>query len=193
MLLYTVVTHYPSGHDVSVLQRIMLTWCVRSGRDEKGNKIRTKHILVCHIANLHSKSEDDTIYAKSFEPVYHNSNTMPHKGDFMHFHSADGSEYYLHSDTISYIEAHSAKKQCIIHTKTGDITVPTRLSDIEKLRQGSFLRCHQSFLVNPNYIRSVRRFAVILANGSEIPVPEKKYTAFRAKLNTLIEESKRKK
>ena len=44
-----------------------------------------------------------------------------------------------------------------------------------------FLRCHQSYLINPHYLRNIRRFAVTLADGTELPIPEKKYTSFRDK------------
>ena len=44
-----------------------------------------------------------------------------------------------------------------------------------------FLRCHQSYLVNPDYITNIRRFRVTLSDGVELPIPEKKYTAFRDK------------
>ncbi len=180
MLEFTVVTHYPDGHDLSVLQRILLTWCERTYKDETGVKRKDHRILVCHIANLHAKGEDDIIYAKEAHPVYVSGKGMPHRSEFIRFHSSDKSEYYFHSDTVTYIEADSAKKHCIIHAKTGDVTVQGTLGDIEKKYPGLFLRCHQTYLVNPNYIRKIRRFALTLADGTELPVPEKKYTAFRA-------------
>ena len=45
--------------------------------------------------------------------------------------------------------------------------------------EGQFLRCHQSYLVNPLYIRNIRRFKVTMTDGAELPIQEKKYTAFR--------------
>ena len=179
ILYYTVVTHYPDGHDLSVLQRLLLTWCERTRRGEDGTKHKDHRILVCHIANLHGKSEDDVIYAKELHPVYSGGNSMPHRSDFIHFHSSDKSEYYFHSDTISFIESDSVKKHCIIHAKTGDVTVQASIGSIEKQYPGLFIRCHQSYLVNPNYIRKIKRFFVTLADGTELPVPEKKYTSFR--------------
>ena len=185
-LQFSVVTHYPDGHDLSVLQRILLTWCERTCADGKGEKYKEQRILVCHIANLHGKSEDDVIYAKEAHPVLIPAGAMPHRSDFIHFHSSDKSEHYFHSDTVTYIEADSAKKRCVIHAKTGDVTVQGTLGDVEKRYPGLFLRCHQSYLINPNYARRVRRFFVTLADGTELPVPEKKYTAFRAALSRAV-------
>ena len=45
-----------------------------------------------------------------------------------------------------------------------------------------FLRCHSSHFVNPAYVKSVRRFAVIMMGDTELPGPEKNYTAFRQAL-----------
>ena len=191
MLSYTVVTHYPDGHDLSVLQRLLLTWCERTTKDETGNKVKTHRILVCHIANLHGKSDEDMIYAKNLHPVYHGSKALPHRGDFIHFHGPDQSEYYFLSDTISYIEGDSNKKHCIIHANTGDVTVQTSLRDIEQRWPKLFLRCHQSYLVNPNYVRAIRRFRVTLRGGVELPIPEKKYTDFKARMNALIDRAER--
>ena len=49
----------------------------------------------------------------------------------------------------------------------------------EKQYGDLLLRCHQSYLVNPGYIRNIRRFKLTLSDGTQLPIPEKKYTAFR--------------
>ncbi|MBQ7715406.1 MAG: LytTR family transcriptional regulator DNA-binding domain-containing protein [Clostridia bacterium] len=191
VLTYVVITHYPDGHDLSVLQRLLLTWCERKVKDESGKTRKLHRILCCHIANLHRKSEDDVIYAKEAHPVLIGTQSMPHRSDFIHFHSSDKSEYYFHSDTVTYIESDSLKKHCIIHAKTGDVTVQAGIGDIERRFPGLFLRCHQSYLVNPNYIREMRRFSVTLADGTELPVPEKKYTSFRAEVAKALKSAHR--
>ena len=55
------------------------------------------------------------------------------------------------------------------------------ITALEKKYSRLFLRCHQSYLVNPLHIRNIRRFKVNLTDGAELPIPEKKYTAFRDK------------
>ena len=42
MLTYTVVTHYPDGHDIAVFQRLQMTWCERSQKDAAG-KVEQPH------------------------------------------------------------------------------------------------------------------------------------------------------
>lgn len=44
------------------------------------------------------------------------------------------------------------------------------------------IRAHASYLINPVYVHSVQRFQVTLTDGAAIPIPEKKYTAFRQQL-----------
>lgn len=61
------------------------------------------------------------------------------------------------------------------------------VASLEKQYPRLFLRCHQSFLINPHYLRNIRRFTVTLADGTELPIPEKKYTAFRDRAVKLFE------
>ena len=59
---------------------------------------------------------------------------------------------------------------------------------LEKKYGRLFLRCHQSYLVNPDYITNIRRFKLTLSDGTELPIPEKKYTAFRNKAVSIKTE-----
>ena len=182
MLTYTVVTHYPSGHDISVYQRILLCWGERTMVDASGKKTIEPRILVCHISNPHRKHDDDVIYPKNLEQLQGSRTDLPHKAERLHFHGCDRSEHFFLSDNILWIEASHLGKHSIIHTTNDDIEVLSPVSELEKLYPNLFIRCHQSYLVNPNYIRNVRRFQVTLTNGVTLPIPEKKYTAFKAKL-----------
>ena len=78
MLSYPVTTHYPDNHDITMYQRILLTWCERVITDENGGKAKEPRILVCHIANLHAKHEDDFIYPNKFHEVYQGHTESPH-------------------------------------------------------------------------------------------------------------------
>ena len=181
MLSYSVVTHYPDGHDVSVYQRTLLCWGDRKSTEEDGNILHTPRILVCHIANLHAKHEDDVVYPKSSSRGYALSAAMPQRGERIHFHGADRSDYFYLSDSIYWIESAAAGKHSVLHTSTADVEVMTPVSQIGKKYPKLFLRCHQSCLINPHYLRNIRRFQVTLTDGTTLPIPEKKYTAFREK------------
>ncbi len=178
MLCFHVTTHYPDNHDITLYQRILLTWCERVVADDNGEKSREPRILVCHISNPHPKHEDDVIYPNNFREVYRDHIEPPH-GKRIHFHGLDRSDFFVLSDTIMYISAAHGSKHSEIYTVDGVIQASASVSALAKKYERLFLRCHHSYLVNPAYIQNIRRFKVTLSDGTELPVPEKKYTAFR--------------
>lgn len=73
---------------------------------------------------------------------------------------------------ITYVESNNSK--CIVHTsKNEEYTVYKRLSEIEQeLNDRCFLRCHQSFLVNMDYIlRADKEFT--LTNGDTVSIRQR--------------------
>ena len=186
MLSYHVTTHYPDRDDITLFQRILMTWCERTVEDESGTKEHLPRILVCHISNPHAKHSDDTIYPKNFHEIYHAHLAPRPQGKRIHFHGLDRSDYFFLSDTIIRCEAAHGGKHSIICTAEGRVEVMMSIARIEAQYGRLFLRCHQSYLVNPAFIRSIKRFKVTLADGAELPIPEKKYTAFRDRAIKLI-------
>lgn len=85
---------------------------------------------------------------------------------------------------IQYVE--SDNNCCRIHCADTVYTVYRKLDDIQtELNNRVFLRCHQSFLVNMNYIREVDRQFELL-DGTLIPIRQRgqrdirmKYLAYR--------------
>ena len=77
-------------------------------------------------------------------------------------------------------------KHSIIHPPAEEIEVLSTLSNLASTYSDIFLRCHQSYLVNPNYIVNIRRFKITLSNGIELPVPEKKYTLIKSRIMDLL-------
>lgn len=180
MLSYHVTTHYPDGHDMTLYQRILMTWCERTVTDDRGNKTKEPRILVCHIANPHAKHADDVIYPNNFREVYP-GHAEPLHGRRIHFRGWDRSDYFILADTIIHISAAHGSKHSVVYTTDGAFDAAASVSTLAKQYDRLFLRCHHSHLVNPGYIQNIRRFAVTLSDGTELPVPEKKYTAFREK------------
>ena len=56
---YTVITHYPSGNDITIHQRLAFTWCQL--RDQGSRRNIPPRGLLCDITNLHPKSDEDLI------------------------------------------------------------------------------------------------------------------------------------
>lgn len=55
------------------------------------------------------------------------------------------------------------------------ISVYTSLNNFSKNLPPNFLRCHKSYMVNMNHIRSYEPHKFILSSGDGIPIPPKKY------------------
>ena len=81
IMLFYVVTHYPSGNDLMLNQRIALTWYERTVTDGQGKRSGQPRILLCDITNPHPQSKDDKIYPVHSEHVFTGFTTAPSTGD----------------------------------------------------------------------------------------------------------------
>lgn len=79
---------------------------------------------------------------------------------------------------ILYVESQNSK--CIIHTVSGEnYTAYKPLNTIEKeLHDARFYRCHQSFLANLDYVRTLDK-EFLLTNGETIPIRQRGVKAVR--------------
>ncbi len=190
IMTYNVTTHYPDGNDITLNQRISLTWCEHIFHSESGETIKKPSILVCNISNPHEKHGDDVIYPIKFQEIYRKDLTAHLSGRRLHFHGKDKSDYFILTDTIIFIEAAHGGKHSILHTDDGETEVMSAISLLEKRYGELFLRCHQSYLVNPDRIAEIRRFKMTLTNGEELPIPEKKYTSVKEKAFSFMKKRK---
>ncbi len=46
------------------------------------------------------------------------------------------------------------------------------------------------YLINPRHVTGIRRFQVTLSDGKELPIPEKKYTAFKKSVYDCLRAEK---
>lgn len=82
--------------------------------------------------------------------------------------SNNGNER-IFPDEILYIET-QIRKSHIVLTK-GEIVTSLRISQLEMALAGqNFIRCHQGFLVNLSFIRTLKATELELLNGLKIPV-----------------------
>lgn len=100
----------------------------------------------------------------------------------------EGTEKFIIAKTISecnkifvkdilYIEAQLRK--VIIHTTYDIIEYYNRLSDIEAdLKEYNFFRCHKSYIVNLNYIKSYDNTSITLKNEEKIYISKYKFSDF---------------
>ncbi len=176
MASFPVTTHYPSGDMITMDQIIHITWCERKIKDVKEKQPR---MLVIHISDLYQKHMSDNIYPVHFNQVYRGYMPVSESGKCIYFQGTDSFDLYLLPDTILWVDSINNGRSSIIHTDNAEYHVRATTIELEKEHPDFLIRCHRCHLVNPRHIVCIKRFAVTLSNGKEIPVPEKKYTAFK--------------
>lgn len=95
---------------------------------------------------------------------------------------------YIPLNEILYVESNNTK--CTLHrTKNRQYTVYKQLRQIEtELNDEKFLRCHQSFLVNMNYVQEAND-TFILKNGAEVLIRKKNRKEMHQRLLDYREKS----
>lgn len=88
---------------------------------------------------------------------------------------------------ILYFE--SDKRLMHLFTKEKDYTFYSRVSDVESRLDGRFVKCHQSFIVNLERVKSMRSDSLILDNGSIVPVSQSRYKMVRVTLTKYLGET----
>lgn len=84
-----------------------------------------------------------------------------------------GRNYHnIYIDEIVYIESNLRKST--IHFENSTKTCLRKLSEIEPMLDDSFIRCHQSYLVNMRYISTLENNRIILKNNVVIPISRNK-------------------
>lgn len=171
LLSFIVDTFWPDGSTNRVSQRISLTWQIKKEQAQ---------IIVCHISNAIEYDSRDTIYPIHYleerpeMPLYKGS------GNKLFFKGLNQSILYIQSERILYME--SMNQHTLIHLPEENYECCERLSSIAKRLNGSFIRIHASYLVNPKYVQSIQRFSLRMDNGAILPIPEKKYTKVKSDL-----------
>ncbi|MBO5551292.1 MAG: LytTR family transcriptional regulator [Lachnospiraceae bacterium] len=80
----------------------------------------------------------------------------------------------LRADEIVYIESY--RHRIIFHTEKKNYSIYKPLGEIEEMLAGmGFLRIHKSFIVNLEYVRSVKNYILTLYDGMNFIVPRGRY------------------
>ena len=184
MLSFPVTTHFPNGDHISVDQIIHISWCERrlEGQREKQPRMR-----VMHISDLYHQHESDKIYPVHFNQIYQGYVPIAEEGRRIYFRGADRADYYLLADAIQWAESTAGSRHAVLHLGDEAIEVTASVQSIEKAYPEAFVRCHVCYLVNLRYVTQVKRFKAVLADGSELPIPEKTYTAFKQRVKEYWE------
>ena len=180
MLMYVVTGHYPNGDVIPAFQRLQFSWADVSCIDEDGKRKRVPKIFMVHISHTIEYHKDDYLYPDHYNELYKNAKTSVQEPRISLLGTA-GAFYVVTLGSVIWIES-TSEHRCILHLRDKTITVRCSLSDLEKQTEGTLIRVHSSYIINPLDVKAVWRFKVELSDGTVIPIPEKKYTAVKSKL-----------
>lgn len=88
-----------------------------------------------------------------------------------------GAQRVVRPQEILYLE--SDLRLVRVHLRGEAVEAYGKLSDLARLLPDRFVRCHQSFLVNLDYVASLDAATLRLTDGSELPVSRRHRAAVR--------------
>lgn len=82
----------------------------------------------------------------------------------------------------------SQERKILVHGTSEPLSFYQKLDQLqETLADSSFIRCHQSYLVNAEMIQSMQNSSLLLKNGKTLPVSRRYYQDVRAALRQIHE------
>lgn len=88
--------------------------------------------------------------------------------------------------SIVFIEVQ--KENITIHTITKIYNTKGTMKRFEKeLEYSRFVRCHKSFLINLDYIKSIKQYIAIMENNAEVPISRYRFKETKNKFFEFIE------
>lgn len=99
--------------------------------------------------------------------------------------SGDVVHFLLPSEVI-YVTAQG--RSCVIHTLGGrQISARMSITDFQSAAGDGFSAVHRSYSLNDAYISHIQKYEVVMADGSRIPIPVKRYKEIREELAALYD------
>ncbi|MBC8630131.1 response regulator transcription factor [[Eubacterium] tenue] len=96
-----------------------------------------------------------------------------------------GNQIKLDINEITYVEVQ--KETITIHTLNEVYKTNGTMINIEKdIDCDRFFRCHKSFLVNLEHIKSIKQYTAILENSEEVPISRYRFKDTKDKFFDLI-------
>lgn len=190
LLEYYVRTHFPDGSADEHRQRLHFSWGVKR---EGGNRV--PRVFMIHISNVVDDADTASPGSGGTVKVYADSavdsrvDAVRSAGSFprvrfrtMSGKGSNGTTCFFGADSIIWVESADGGRHAVVHTLEGSYRSMERLAYFQETAGGMLVRVHASYLANPMYVRSVTRFSLTLADGTVLPVPQKKYTQVKRAL-----------
>lgn len=104
------------------------------------------------------------------------------------FNGVNG-QVFLDTKDIYYFE-YVENRRIVVKTKTGTIDIRGGIAEIYKtVKPFNFITPHKSFVVNMAHIKNIRRYDVVMANRTLVPIAQKRYTKFKNELSNYFHNS----
>ena len=81
-------------------------------------------------------------------------------------------------------------RKIYLHTKNGLIDYYGKIKDVEQQAMPGMIRCHRSFLINPDYLKEYVNGEIILENGERIPVSKRYRQTFVERMMRYMEQER---
>lgn len=99
----------------------------------------------------------------------------------------NGNRIKLDINEITYIEVQ--KEDITIHTLNQIYKIKGTMNNIEKeINCIRFFRCHKSYLVNLEHVKSIKQYVAMLENSEEVPISRYRFKDTKDKFFDLIED-----
>lgn len=98
----------------------------------------------------------------------------------------NGTEQFLPVSEVLFMER-KLKKTSVVHMSGHEYLVSAKPDELlQQLKVSSFVRCHQSFWVNLDHIRSMGPESFLLINGREIPISRSRRVESKAAFHSSL-------
>ena len=98
--------------------------------------------------------------------------------------NVSGKQIQIFLDRVQYFMADNRKIVAFYRGAEENISFYAKMGDVEQmLSEDDFIRCHQSYLVNPHYVQSCSRTEIDLG-GEQIPVSRRYVNQVKSYFNT---------
>ncbi|MDR3767589.1 MAG: LytTR family DNA-binding domain-containing protein, partial [Butyricicoccus sp.] len=178
---YLTTTDESTGYFMQVQQRCSFTWELIKGEP------KIKH---CHVSNPMGE-----LQVKEGERFPLVMGEMARKYQLQWLNKKQGNRriivtdkndvvHFLAPSEVIYAQAN--RRNSVIHTSSGgEIQARMSITDFLAAAGDGFSSIHRSYVLNNAYISRIQKREVVMANGSILPIPEKRYTEIRDKLEGI--------
>ncbi len=93
----------------------------------------------------------------------------------------DSGNYRIFLNSLRYVETFN--RNLLFHTERENIICYKTMKEItQKLAPQGFIRCHSSYLVNPFFVKGVKKLEITLITGETLPISQPKRKEFMERL-----------